>query len=408
MFCLFFLHVLFEADRRLAYSNPQQGQCLDVPSNLTLCSTMGYRKMVSLGHCVLKFENFLTFFLKRMPNFLEQWNLNNIIAEAEVWNKRLGEAKCKFVLLQILTKTFFFNGTFFFENSDAHSRLFLCSVLAPVCVENKAEPVPPCRTICQSVQRSCEGPLHHRYGFTWPDVLSCDRFPTEDQQVCIGPDSLECEFPKPFPITYFENYFFVAISGTTVKLETTTTTSINIETEEATTKKQTSKQEETTTFERIPVGTQRNAPELSTPDPLTHHESICPACVPISSLDHLVQTACSSHVAFRSRVTKISKRVVVGSEAPHFYDVKVAPRRIRVVAEQPQDQLPEDLKQANLRTVLERGGVRSIGVDAPSENCTCTFFGGRRRGRNGLPGGQVLFLVNAIPETMPHSTSNRL
>ena len=69
LFCLFFLHVLFEADRRLAYSNPQQGQCLDVPSNLTLCSTMGYRKMVSLGHCVLKFENFLTFFFEEDAQF---------------------------------------------------------------------------------------------------------------------------------------------------------------------------------------------------------------------------------------------------------------------------------------------------------------------------------------------------
>ncbi|EDO35751.1 predicted protein [Nematostella vectensis] len=61
---------------------------------------------------------------------------------------------------------------------------FLCSVYAPVCTVLET-PLPPCRSLCLTVRSGCEG-LMKRFGFTWPDSLSCERFPKLGDEICVG------------------------------------------------------------------------------------------------------------------------------------------------------------------------------------------------------------------------------
>ena len=41
-----------------------------------------------------------------------------------------------------------------------------------------ADVIPPCRYICQEVRRGCE-PLLRLMGYSWPDEVECERFPTQ-------------------------------------------------------------------------------------------------------------------------------------------------------------------------------------------------------------------------------------
>ncbi|KAL9950470.1 hypothetical protein ACROYT_G042968 [Oculina patagonica] len=61
---------------------------------------------------------------------------------------------------------------------------FLCSVYAPVCTVLET-PVPPCRSLCNSAKHGCED-LMNRFGFTWPEKLSCNRFPESGEGIiCV-------------------------------------------------------------------------------------------------------------------------------------------------------------------------------------------------------------------------------
>lgn len=61
---------------------------------------------------------------------------------------------------------------------------FLCSVYAPICTVLEM-PVPPCRQLCESAREGCEG-LMKRFGFTWPESLSCEKFPRLGEEICVG------------------------------------------------------------------------------------------------------------------------------------------------------------------------------------------------------------------------------
>lgn len=64
-------------------------------------------------------------------------------------------------------------------------KFFLCTVYAPVCTILE-KPIPPCRSLCESARSGCEQ-LMNKFGFPWPDVLECSKFPellTED--LCVG------------------------------------------------------------------------------------------------------------------------------------------------------------------------------------------------------------------------------
>ena len=59
------------------------------------------------------------------------------------------------------------------------SDVIFCSVS---CLD---QAIPPCKSLCVSVKTACEGVMT-RYGFPWPSILSCNRFPPENN-MCIEP-----------------------------------------------------------------------------------------------------------------------------------------------------------------------------------------------------------------------------
>ncbi|XP_072385280.1 frizzled-2 [Diabrotica undecimpunctata] len=57
-------------------------------------------------------------------------------------------------------------------------KFFLCSMYAPICLEDFLKPLPPCRGICTRARIGCE-PIMTQYGFKWPERMECDHFPVQ-------------------------------------------------------------------------------------------------------------------------------------------------------------------------------------------------------------------------------------
>lgn len=57
-------------------------------------------------------------------------------------------------------------------------------LISPVCLDR---PIYPCRGLCERVRQGCEGRMK-TYGYPWPDMLRCDKFP-QDNDMCIGPQT---------------------------------------------------------------------------------------------------------------------------------------------------------------------------------------------------------------------------
>lgn len=115
-----------------------QTRCIAIPANMTLCRGTGYDEM-------------------RLPNLLDHENLEKVSEQAASWVPLLN-IRC-----------------------HPDTQVFLCSLFAPVCLDH---PIWPCRSLCQAIQSGCE-PLMLRYGFPWPEMLRCDKFPV-DNDLCIG------------------------------------------------------------------------------------------------------------------------------------------------------------------------------------------------------------------------------
>ncbi|XP_038600087.1 secreted frizzled-related protein 5 [Tachyglossus aculeatus] len=125
-----------EGPRGRAYSKPPQ--CLDIPPDLPLCHSVGYKRM-------------------RLPSLLAHESLAKVKQQASSWVPLLAK-RC-----------------------HADTQVFLCSLFAPVCLDR---PIYPCRSLCESVRDACS-PLMEAYGFPWPDMLHCHRFPL-DNDLCIA------------------------------------------------------------------------------------------------------------------------------------------------------------------------------------------------------------------------------
>ncbi|KAM9477954.1 secreted frizzled-related protein 5 [Clarias gariepinus] len=115
----------------------KQPQCVDIPAELRLCYTVGYKKM-------------------RLPNLLDHETMPEVMQQAGSWVPLLAK-RC-----------------------HADTQVFLCSLFAPVCLDR---PIYPCRSLCEAVRNSC-GPVMETYGFPWPEMLQCDKFPI-DNDLCI-------------------------------------------------------------------------------------------------------------------------------------------------------------------------------------------------------------------------------
>lgn len=68
-------------------------------------------------------------------------------------------------------------------------KLFLCATYVPMCTPKAAEPIGPCRSLCENVRSRCD-PVLQGFGYLWPPALDCNRFPKENnhETMCMeGP-----------------------------------------------------------------------------------------------------------------------------------------------------------------------------------------------------------------------------
>ncbi|XP_015196773.1 secreted frizzled-related protein 1b [Lepisosteus oculatus] len=117
------------------YGKPPQ--CVDIPDDLKLCHNVGYNQML-------------------LPNLLEHETMAEVRQQAGSW-------------VPLVHK-----------NCHPGTQVFLCSLFAPVCLDR---PIYPCRWLCEAVRDGCT-PIMEAFGFPWPEMLTCDKFPQDD--VCIA------------------------------------------------------------------------------------------------------------------------------------------------------------------------------------------------------------------------------
>ncbi|OTF69303.1 Frizzled-like protein [Euroglyphus maynei] len=122
-------------NRHTTFANPPK--CVRIPANLTLCHGIKYNEM-------------------RLPNLLYHETMNEVIEQSSSWIQ----------LIKI--------------GCHSDTQLFLCSLFSPVCLD---QTIPPCRSLCENVKRSCE-PSMLIHGYTWPPMMQCNLFPHENN-MCI-------------------------------------------------------------------------------------------------------------------------------------------------------------------------------------------------------------------------------
>ncbi|XP_037076841.1 secreted frizzled-related protein 5-like [Pollicipes pollicipes] len=126
-----------------------QPVCVPIPRNMSLCRDIGYTRL-------------------RLPNLLQHDSLSELVMQSATWTPLLN-LRC-----------------------DPDTKLFLCSLYAPICLER---PIYPCRSLCQKVELGC-GARMAEYGFPWPDIVRCDKFPV-DNDMCIKAQSGKKSPEKP-------------------------------------------------------------------------------------------------------------------------------------------------------------------------------------------------------------------
>nr|XP_057930006.1 secreted frizzled-related protein 2 [Doryrhamphus excisus] len=125
---------------------PRKRNCKAIPANLLLCRGIEYADM-------------------RLPNLLGHETMSEVLQQATSWIP-LVQKQC-----------------------HPDTRKFLCSLFAPVCLDDLDEPIRPCRSLCEGVKRGC-APVMSAFGFPWPKMLDCDRFPP-DNDLCIPPVGID-------------------------------------------------------------------------------------------------------------------------------------------------------------------------------------------------------------------------
>ncbi|XP_051972051.1 secreted frizzled-related protein 1-like [Xyrauchen texanus] len=122
------------------HSYGKSPQCMDIPEDLRLCFNVGYRQML-------------------LPNLLGHETIAEVKQQAGSWVPLVHKA------------------------CHPGTQVLLCSLFAPVCLETR---IYPCRRLCEDVRDSCT-PIMEAFGFPWPEMLKCDKFPQDD--VCISMNS---------------------------------------------------------------------------------------------------------------------------------------------------------------------------------------------------------------------------
>ncbi|XP_019386033.1 PREDICTED: secreted frizzled-related protein 2-like isoform X1 [Crocodylus porosus] len=120
----------------------RRSSCKPIPRGMALCHGVGYTEM-------------------RLPNLLGHDSMKEALQQASSWAPLLS------------------------KNCHGDAKKFLCSLFAPVCLSELGEPVSPCRALCEEVRDGC-APVMAAFGFPWPDMFNCSRFPQGDE-LCVPP-----------------------------------------------------------------------------------------------------------------------------------------------------------------------------------------------------------------------------
>ncbi|XP_012729300.2 secreted frizzled-related protein 2 [Fundulus heteroclitus] len=142
--CMDAIHGLYSLGQHDLFH--KKNSCKLIPENLLLCNDIEYTEM-------------------RLPNLLGHETMNEVLQQASSWTP-LVQKQC-----------------------HPDTKKFLCSLFAPVCLDDLDEPIQPCRSLCESVRHGC-GPVMLAFGYPWPEMLDCNRFPP-DNDLCIPPASIE-------------------------------------------------------------------------------------------------------------------------------------------------------------------------------------------------------------------------
>lgn len=124
----------------LGFSSSVRSVCKPIPSTLSLCHGIGYRNM-------------------RIPNLLGHDTLREAQQQSAAW-------------LPLISKL-----------CHRDTKKFLCSLFAPVCLPELNGPLSPCKSLCEAVRDGC-GPVMSAFGFPWPEMFNCSRFPG-GTELCI-------------------------------------------------------------------------------------------------------------------------------------------------------------------------------------------------------------------------------
>lgn len=76
-------------------------------------------------------------------------------------------------------------------------RYLVCSYYAPICT-SYGQLIPPCRSLCKSVKRSCALVVRKLFGYKWPGSWNCRRFPRRSKKICVGRQQLGHAKPGMF------------------------------------------------------------------------------------------------------------------------------------------------------------------------------------------------------------------
>uniref|UniRef100_A0A1A8H947 Secreted frizzled-related protein 2 like n=1 Tax=Nothobranchius korthausae TaxID=1143690 RepID=A0A1A8H947_9TELE len=124
----------------LGFSSSVRSVCKPIPVTLSLCDGIGYRRMW-------------------IPNLLGHDTPKEVQQQSAAW-------------LPLVSKL-----------CHRDTRKFLCSLFAPVCLPELSGPVSPCRSLCEAVRDGCV-PVMSAFGFPWPEMFNCSRFPS-GTELCI-------------------------------------------------------------------------------------------------------------------------------------------------------------------------------------------------------------------------------
>ncbi|XP_030634659.1 secreted frizzled-related protein 2-like [Chanos chanos] len=108
--------------------------CKPIPNTMTLCQGIGYNEM-------------------RLPNLLGHESTKEAQQQSGAW-------------IPLVSKL-----------CHRDTKKFLCSLFAPVCLTELTAPLRPCRRLCEDVRDGCL-PVMSAFGFPWPEMFNCSRFPS--------------------------------------------------------------------------------------------------------------------------------------------------------------------------------------------------------------------------------------